>query len=48
MTMWVCEGGKGCMKPCELNDFMEFSNVESSEVGYCRYTGELKTWKKLV
>ena len=42
MTRYRCEGGKGCVKPCEIDDFTE--GVEPNTIGYCRYTGESKTW----
>jgi hypothetical protein len=36
------------MQPCELEDFQEFVDLDSTEKGYCRFTGELKLWIKLV
>lgn len=42
MTKYVCEGGKGCCKPCELDDFT--GGIEPNEDGHCRFTGEPKKW----
>lgn len=43
MTRYQCEGGKGCMKPCELEDFTGYADEPNTE-GFCRFTGEPKHW----
>ena len=45
MVKYQCEGGQGCMEPCTLEDNQEDGINEPNEEGFCRFTGEPKTWK---
>jgi hypothetical protein len=47
MVKYECEGGRGCNKPCTLEDHQEDGINEPNEEGFCRFDGTPKKWKCL-